>query len=136
MMMFSWPIPATAANLIETSQLRRRYYSASALSIPVTLILRWDDYSTRPVRVRRALRALRGTGVKHRQLPNSRRLLRLTIQKDSITKLGPTRDSNPGPPSVQPYMLASTPPRQLNIYILINIPLKDIQVFQPLLGSD
>ncbi|CAH0721776.1 unnamed protein product, partial [Brenthis ino] len=26
--MFSRPIPATAANLIETSQLRRRYYSA------------------------------------------------------------------------------------------------------------
>ncbi|CAH0715557.1 unnamed protein product, partial [Brenthis ino] len=26
--MFSLPIPATAANLIETSQLRRRYYSA------------------------------------------------------------------------------------------------------------
>ncbi|CAH0728883.1 unnamed protein product, partial [Brenthis ino] len=26
--MFSWPIPATAANLIETSQLRRKYYSA------------------------------------------------------------------------------------------------------------
>ncbi|CAH0727729.1 unnamed protein product, partial [Brenthis ino] len=53
--MFSWPIPATAANLIETSQLRSRYYSAQvyaqtqrALSIPVTLILRWDDYSTRP----------------------------------------------------------------------------------------
>ncbi|CAH0729035.1 unnamed protein product, partial [Brenthis ino] len=52
-------IPATAANLIETSQLRRRYYSAQvyaqtqrALSIPVTLILRWDDHSTRPVRVK------------------------------------------------------------------------------------
>ncbi|CAH0714959.1 unnamed protein product, partial [Brenthis ino] len=27
-MMFSSPIPATAANLIKTSQLRRRYYSA------------------------------------------------------------------------------------------------------------
>ncbi|CAH0720209.1 unnamed protein product, partial [Brenthis ino] len=26
--MFSRPIPATAANLIETSQVRRRYYSA------------------------------------------------------------------------------------------------------------
>ncbi|CAH0730489.1 unnamed protein product, partial [Brenthis ino] len=61
MMMFSWPIPATAANLIETSQLRRRYYSAQvyaqtqrALSacIPVTLIFRWDGYSTRPVRVK------------------------------------------------------------------------------------
>ncbi|CAH0718028.1 unnamed protein product, partial [Brenthis ino] len=58
--MFSRPIPATAANLIETSQLRRRYYSAQvhaqtqrALSIPVTLILRWEDCSTRPVRVRR-----------------------------------------------------------------------------------
>ncbi|CAH0716045.1 unnamed protein product, partial [Brenthis ino] len=57
--MFSRPIPATAANLIETSQLRRRYYSAQvyaqtqrALSIPVTLILRWDDHSTRPVRVK------------------------------------------------------------------------------------
>ncbi|CAH0720085.1 unnamed protein product, partial [Brenthis ino] len=57
--MFSWPIPATAANLIETRQLRRRYYTlvhsvradTSALSIPVTLILRWDDYSTLPVRV-------------------------------------------------------------------------------------
>ncbi|CAH0725327.1 unnamed protein product, partial [Brenthis ino] len=53
-----WPISATAANLIETSQLRRRYYSAQvnaqtqrALSIPVTLILRLDDYSTRPVGV-------------------------------------------------------------------------------------
>ncbi|CAH0724434.1 unnamed protein product, partial [Brenthis ino] len=59
MMMFSRPIPATAANLIETSQLRRRYYSAQvyaqtqrALSIPVTLILRWDDHSTRPVKVK------------------------------------------------------------------------------------
>ncbi|CAH0718994.1 unnamed protein product, partial [Brenthis ino] len=59
MMMFSWPIPATAANLIETSQLRRRYYSAQvyaqtqrALSIPVTLILRWDDYSIQPLRVK------------------------------------------------------------------------------------
>ncbi|CAH0727240.1 unnamed protein product, partial [Brenthis ino] len=58
-MMFSRPIPATAANLIETSQLGRRYYSAQvyaqtqrALSIPVTLILRWDDYSTRSVRVK------------------------------------------------------------------------------------
>ncbi|CAH0722067.1 unnamed protein product, partial [Brenthis ino] len=53
------PIPATAANLIETSQLRRRYYSAQvyaqtqrALSIPITLILRWDDHSIRPVRVK------------------------------------------------------------------------------------
>ncbi|CAH0713401.1 unnamed protein product, partial [Brenthis ino] len=52
-------IPATAVNLIETSQLRRRYYSAQvyaqthrALSIPVTLILRWDDHSTRPVIVK------------------------------------------------------------------------------------
>ncbi|CAH0719524.1 unnamed protein product, partial [Brenthis ino] len=52
-------IPATAASLIETSQLRRKYYSAQvyaqtqrALSIPVTLILRWDDYSTRPARVK------------------------------------------------------------------------------------
>ncbi|CAH0716634.1 unnamed protein product, partial [Brenthis ino] len=61
-----------------------------------------------------ALRALRGTGVRHRQLPNFGLLLRLTIQKDSINKLGPTRDSNPGPPGVQPYMLATTPPRQLN----------------------
>ncbi|CAH0729043.1 unnamed protein product, partial [Brenthis ino] len=59
MMMFFRPIPATAANLIETSQLRRRYYSAQvyaqtqrALFIPVTLILRWDDCSTRPVRVK------------------------------------------------------------------------------------
>ncbi|CAH0715700.1 unnamed protein product, partial [Brenthis ino] len=58
--MFSWPIPATAANLIETSQLRRRYYYSAqvyaqtqrALSIPITLILRWDDHSTRPVRVK------------------------------------------------------------------------------------
>ncbi|CAH0712999.1 unnamed protein product, partial [Brenthis ino] len=55
-MMFSRPIPATAAN--ETSHLRRRYYSAQvyaqtqrALSIPLTLILQWDDCSTRPVRV-------------------------------------------------------------------------------------
>ncbi|CAH0720834.1 unnamed protein product, partial [Brenthis ino] len=67
-----------------------------------------------------ALRALRGTGVKHRQLPNSGLLLRLTIQEDSITKLGPTRDSNPGPPGVQPYMLATTPPRQLNNKYVIN----------------
>ncbi|CAH0731205.1 unnamed protein product, partial [Brenthis ino] len=57
MMMFSRPIPATVANLIETSQMRRRYSAAraradtSALSIPVILILRWDDCSTRPVRV-------------------------------------------------------------------------------------
>ncbi|CAH0717028.1 unnamed protein product, partial [Brenthis ino] len=57
--MFSWPIPATAANLIETSQLCRRYYSAQvyaqtqrALSIPVTLVHRWDDHSSRPVRVK------------------------------------------------------------------------------------
>ncbi|CAH0721687.1 unnamed protein product, partial [Brenthis ino] len=62
-----------------------------------------------------ALRALRGTGVKHRQLPNFGLLLRLTIQKESVTKLGPTWDSNPGPPGVQPYMLATTPPRQLNM---------------------
>ncbi|CAH0730726.1 unnamed protein product, partial [Brenthis ino] len=120
--MTSRPIPATAANLIETSQLRRRYYSAQvyaqtqrALSIPVTLILRRDDHSTRPVSVGAgptALRALRGTGVKHRQLPNSGLLLKLTIQKDSITNLGPTRDSIPGPHDVQPYLLATTPPRQ------------------------
>ncbi|CAH0730003.1 unnamed protein product, partial [Brenthis ino] len=126
MMMFSWPIAATAANLIETSQLRRRYYSAQvyaqtqrALSIPITLILQWDHCSTRSVRVKAqdrttALRALRGTGVKHRQLPNSGLLLRLTTQKDSITKYGPTRDSNPGPPSAKLYILATTPPRQLN----------------------
>ncbi|CAH0712823.1 unnamed protein product, partial [Brenthis ino] len=56
--MISIPIPATAANLIKTNQLRRRYYSAQVyaqtqrtLSIPVTLILRWDDSSTRPVKV-------------------------------------------------------------------------------------
>ncbi|CAH0731105.1 unnamed protein product, partial [Brenthis ino] len=48
-----------------------------------------------------------GTGVKHRQLPNSGLLLMLTKQKDLITKLGSSRDSNPGPPDVQPYMLAS-----------------------------
>ncbi|CAH0718187.1 unnamed protein product, partial [Brenthis ino] len=70
MMMFSRPIPATAANLIETSQLRRRYYSAQvyaqtrvhslflSLSIPVTLIFRWDDCSTRPVRVKAQNRRL------------------------------------------------------------------------------
>ncbi|CAH0713457.1 unnamed protein product, partial [Brenthis ino] len=125
MMMFSWPIPATAANLFETSQLRRRCYSAQvyaqtqrALSIPVTLMLRWDDHSIRPVRVKAQDRRLYvlclGTGVKHRQLPNSGLLLRLTIQKDSITKLGPTRDSNPGPPGVQPYMLATTLSRQFS----------------------
>ncbi|CAH0726800.1 unnamed protein product, partial [Brenthis ino] len=69
-----------------------------------------------------ALRALRGTGVKHRQLPNSGLLLRLTIQKDSLTKLGPTLDSNPGPPGVQPYMLATTPPMQFqNSYYFISI---------------
>ncbi|CAH0714683.1 unnamed protein product, partial [Brenthis ino] len=86
-------IPATAANLIETSQLRRRYYSAQvyaqtqrALSIPVTLILQWDDHSTRPVRVK---------------------------AQESKTKVGPTRDSNPGPKGVQPYMLATTLSRQL-----------------------
>ncbi|CAH0714822.1 unnamed protein product, partial [Brenthis ino] len=63
--MFSRPIPATAANLIETSQLRRRYYSGQvyaqtqrALSIPVTLILWWDDHSTRPVRVKAQCRRL------------------------------------------------------------------------------
>ncbi|CAH0720533.1 unnamed protein product, partial [Brenthis ino] len=65
-----------------------------------------------------ALRALRGTEVKHRQLPNSGLLLRFTIQKDSITKLGPTWDSNPGPSSVQPYMLATTPPRQLSVSVI------------------
>ncbi|CAH0713269.1 unnamed protein product, partial [Brenthis ino] len=102
-------IPASAANLIENSQLRRRYYSAQvyaqtqrALSIPVTLILQWDDRSKR---------------VKHRQLPNSGLLLKFTIEKDSITKLGPTRNSNPGPPWVQPYMLATTPPRQLLLIV-------------------
>ncbi|CAH0722054.1 unnamed protein product, partial [Brenthis ino] len=53
------PVSATAANLIENSHLRRRYYSAQvyaqtqrALSIPVTLILQWDEFSTRPVRVK------------------------------------------------------------------------------------
>ncbi|CAH0719427.1 unnamed protein product, partial [Brenthis ino] len=63
-----------------------------------------------------ALRALRGTAVKYRQLPNSGLFLRLTKQKDSITKLGLTRDLNPGPPGVQPYKLATTPPRQFNLY--------------------
>ncbi|CAH0730073.1 unnamed protein product, partial [Brenthis ino] len=83
---------ASAVNLIVTSHLRRRYYSAarvradtSALSIPVTLILWRDDtrHDRRECRCRNnATRALRGTGEKHRQLPNSRLLLRLTIQKD------------------------------------------------------
>ncbi|CAH0715946.1 unnamed protein product, partial [Brenthis ino] len=57
--MISGPTSATVASLIETSHLCRRYYSAQvyaqtqrALSIPATLILRWDDYSTRPVRVK------------------------------------------------------------------------------------
>ncbi|CAH0721246.1 unnamed protein product, partial [Brenthis ino] len=58
------------------------------------------------------LHALQGTGLKNSQLPNSGLLLRLTMQKDSIPKLGPIRDSNPGPPGVQPYMLATTPPKQ------------------------
>ncbi|CAH0712800.1 unnamed protein product, partial [Brenthis ino] len=113
----------TSTSLIETRHLRVRYYSAarvradtSALSIPVTLILRWDGYSTRPVRVKAQDRRLYvlclGTGVKHRQLPNSGLLLRLTKQNDLITKLGPTRDSNLGPLDVQPYMLATTTPRQ------------------------
>ncbi|CAH0713400.1 unnamed protein product, partial [Brenthis ino] len=59
MMIFSRPIPATATNLIETNQLRRRYYSPQmdaqtqrALSIPVILILWWDDHSTLQVRVK------------------------------------------------------------------------------------
>ncbi|CAH0717315.1 unnamed protein product, partial [Brenthis ino] len=59
MMIFSRPIPATVANVIETSQLWRRYYSTQvyaqtqrALAIPVTLILWWDDHSTQPVRVK------------------------------------------------------------------------------------
>ncbi|CAH0732033.1 unnamed protein product, partial [Brenthis ino] len=57
--MSSRPISATAAYLIETSRLRRRYDSearvradTSALSIPVTLILRWDDCPTRPVKLK------------------------------------------------------------------------------------
>ncbi|CAH0716022.1 unnamed protein product, partial [Brenthis ino] len=60
--MFSWPIPATAANLIETSQLRRRYYSAQVyaqtqvyslfLSSSSSSYYMWDDCSTRPVRVK------------------------------------------------------------------------------------
>ncbi|CAH0718790.1 unnamed protein product, partial [Brenthis ino] len=61
--MISRPISATAANLIEASQLHRRYYSARvyaqtqrALSIPITLILRFDDSSTRPARVKAQVR--------------------------------------------------------------------------------
>ncbi|CAH0731079.1 unnamed protein product, partial [Brenthis ino] len=50
--------------------------------------------------------------------------------KDSITKLGPNRDSNPGSSDVQPYMLPTTPTRQfvdfmydINDYVRFNVPL-------------
>ncbi|CAH0721120.1 unnamed protein product, partial [Brenthis ino] len=70
------------ANTTKTSQLAEDYYGAhSALLIPLTLIFRWGDNSTRPVI--------------HHRLPNIGLLLRLSKQKDSITKLCPTRDSNP-----------------------------------------
>ncbi|CAH0716914.1 unnamed protein product, partial [Brenthis ino] len=57
--MFSRPFPATAANLIETSQLRRRYYSAQVYAQTqvhsLFLSLSYSggfDHSTRPVRVK------------------------------------------------------------------------------------
>ncbi|CAH0720314.1 unnamed protein product, partial [Brenthis ino] len=89
--MCSRPIPATAANLIETSRLQKHVHSHSCHShTPV------GRHSTRPLRRRTdAKRALLGTEVKHRQLPNSGLLL-----KDAITILGQTRDSTPGSPDV------------------------------------
>ncbi|CAH0723014.1 unnamed protein product, partial [Brenthis ino] len=47
-------------------------------------------------------------GGETRQLTNFGLLLKLTKQKDTITKFGPTRDSKPGPLDVQPYLLATT----------------------------
>ncbi|CAH0731638.1 unnamed protein product, partial [Brenthis ino] len=90
--MSSRPISTTAANLIEASQLRRRYYSAQVyaqtqvhsllrpLSYPV------DNYYVRPFDTTgarsgagpTALPALRGKGKNNFQLPNSGLLLRLS----------------------------------------------------------
>ncbi|CAH0730364.1 unnamed protein product, partial [Brenthis ino] len=82
--MFFRPIPATAANLIETSQLRRRYYSAQvyaqtqgALSIPVTLKVRWEDTSTQPVRVKAQDRGF-ACFPRHHQFPDFGLLLRIS----------------------------------------------------------
>ncbi|CAH0719208.1 unnamed protein product, partial [Brenthis ino] len=121
--MSSGPIPATAANLIETSQLLCRYNSISAARVSVcaqtqvhslflSLSTSVGRHETRPVRVKAQarwfLRALRGMRAKRGLL------LRLTIiQKDSITKLSPTRGSTQHLQVRQPYMLTSTPPRQL-----------------------
>ncbi|CAH0714968.1 unnamed protein product, partial [Brenthis ino] len=71
--------------------------------MPVTLKFQWDNTYEAD-----ALDALRDTGVKQRQLLNSRLLLGL---KHSKAELGSTRESNRGPPDVQPYVLATTPPR-------------------------
>ncbi|CAH0719954.1 unnamed protein product, partial [Brenthis ino] len=95
----------------------------ACFSIPVTL-LRWDDYSTRPVRFKAQYRRLyvlsEAGSVKHRHLPNTGLVLRLTKLKDSITKFGPTRDSNPGSPDVQSYMIATTPPTQLLVVPILS----------------
>ncbi|CAH0729520.1 unnamed protein product, partial [Brenthis ino] len=129
MMMFSRPIPTTAANLIETSQLRRRYYSAQvyaqaqvhslflSLSYSGGTTARHDQWE-----LRRRTDGFTCSPRHGDKTPPTSQLRAVTeaylfIQKDSITKLGPTRDSNPGPSGVQPYMLATTPRRQLIISI-------------------
>ncbi|CAH0712824.1 unnamed protein product, partial [Brenthis ino] len=52
--------------------------------------------------------------VKQFPLPKSGLLLRISGQKSSRTILGSTRNSNPGPPDLQPYMLTTRPPMQSN----------------------
>ncbi|CAH0721021.1 unnamed protein product, partial [Brenthis ino] len=85
--MSSRPIPATAANLIETSQLRRRYYSAQVYAQTqvhsLFLSLSYSGGTTRDTTGESSER-VQDAGVKHHQLPNSGLLLRLTKQKDLI----------------------------------------------------
>ncbi|CAH0731714.1 unnamed protein product, partial [Brenthis ino] len=79
--MSSRSIPATAANLIKTNQLCRRYYSVEVYAqIQVhslfLFLLKSDGHFD--MTGAQALHALRGTAVEHRQLPNSGILLRIS----------------------------------------------------------
>lgn len=84
--------------------------NTNALSSPVTLVGRqFDTNRERLCSGPMALRALAGTGVKHRQVWV---VIDNFLTENTITKLGRTRDSNPIPPDLQPYTLATRPLRQ------------------------
>ncbi|CAH0721179.1 unnamed protein product, partial [Brenthis ino] len=103
--------------------------NTSALSIPDTLILRWDDCSTRPVRVKAQDRRLYVPRRHGSNTPQTSQLWAVAENFLAETELGLIWDSNPGPPILRPYTLVTRPWRLLKLKPIYTIKVANMSSF-------